>query len=261
MKYVEPDKLEKLTGRRLMETESFHFDCYPGIACFNRCCRNLNLFLYPYDVIRLKSRLNMSSDQFLEQYVDIVLRADAFFPDVLLKMSENTERDCCFLSVDGCNVYPDRPDTCRKFPMEQGVLFHGPPDDSQRVYFFRPPPFCEGPRQKKIWTPEKWNLDPEDAHYDQMTLHWAGIRRLMQDDPWAGEGPEGSRAKMTFMAAYNIDGFRSFIFKSSFLKRYHVKPALLKQIKKNDVKLLTFAFSWIRFFLWGRKSNLFRLRV
>ncbi len=40
---------------------------------FSLCCRNLNLFLYPYDVIRLKKGLEITSDQFLDKYVDIVL--------------------------------------------------------------------------------------------------------------------------------------------------------------------------------------------
>ena len=57
------------------------------------------------------------------------------------------------------------------------------------------------------------------------------------------------------MAAYNVDGFRDFIFQSSFLKRYKVKSALLKKLKTDDVQLLKFGFEWVKFFIWGIKSN------
>ncbi|MFO7839471.1 MAG: hypothetical protein R6X08_08235 [Desulfosalsimonadaceae bacterium] len=29
--------------------EDFSFSCYPGISCFNACCRDLNQFLTPYN--------------------------------------------------------------------------------------------------------------------------------------------------------------------------------------------------------------------
>lgn len=260
MKYLDPDKLDQLPGRRLMETEAFAFDCHPGIGCFNQCCRNLNLFLYPYDVERLKNRLDIPSDRFLDRYVDVVMRPGAFFPDVLLKMSESADRSCCYLTPQGCGVYTDRPDTCRKFPMEQGILYDEETGRDRRVYFFLPPDFCQGPGEKRTWTPAEWNREPDDARYDQMTLRWAGIKRRMEQDPWAGEGPEGPRAKMTFMAAYNIDKFRAFVFESTFLKRYQVKPDMLRKIKRDDAELLNLAFAWIRFYLWGLKTKFFHVR-
>ncbi len=91
-------------------------------------------------------------------------------------------------------------------------------------------------------------------------MRWAKVKRLFQDNPWGLEGPEGSKAKMAFMAAYNVDRFRGFIFQSSFLKRYKVKSALLKKLKIDDVQLLKFGFEWVKFFIWGIKSKNIRLR-
>jgi Fe-S-cluster containining protein len=68
--------------------------------------------------------LGLSSDEFLDRYVDIVLRPANFFPDVLLRMAENAGKTCPFLIESGCRVYPDRPDTCRTFPIEQGMLYN-----------------------------------------------------------------------------------------------------------------------------------------
>jgi Fe-S-cluster containining protein len=123
MKHIDSNEIDKLPGIRIDKNDTFSFHCHPDIACFNRCCRNLNLFLYPYDVVRLKQALDLSSDEFLDRYVDIVLRPANFFPDVLLRMAENPEKTCPFLSASGCSVYADRPDTCRTFPIEQGLLY------------------------------------------------------------------------------------------------------------------------------------------
>lgn len=149
MKYIEIEDIDKLPGKRLEEGDRFNFRCYPGIACFNRCCRNLNLFLYPYDVVRLKKRLQISTDNFIDKYVDIVLRSSSFFPEVLLRMTENKERTCPFLGESGCSVYPDRPDTCRTFPIEQGVFYDANHQKTELIYFFRPPEFCLGQHEKK----------------------------------------------------------------------------------------------------------------
>ena len=258
MKYVEIEDLEKISGKQLKPDETFSFRCHPDIGCFNQCCRNLNLFLYPYDVVRLKQNLGMGSDQFLDQYVDVVLRSGNFFPDVLLKMTESTERTCPFLTPAGCTVYPDRPDACRTFPVEQGAFYDAKTNQSRMIHFFRPPDFCMGQHEDQQWTPVTWAKDQDAEKYHQMTLLWSDVRRLFQTDPWQMEGPEGRRAKMAFMATYNMDRFSEFVFNSSFLKRYRIKPDLKKKLKNNEAALLKFGFEWVKFFLWGMPSKQFK---
>lgn len=260
MKYIDVKKIRDLPGRRIEAADTFAFRCHRAIACFNRCCRNLNLFLYPYDVLRLKNALGISSDQFLDQYVDVVRRSGNFFPEVLLRMSENDDKTCPFMRDSGCAVYPDRPDTCRLFPVEQGVLYDSAEKKDQPIYFFRPPDFCLGPDESTQWTASGWAKDQETEIYHQMTIRWAELKRLFQTDPWGPEGPQGAKAKMTFMAAYNLDRFRDFVFTSSFLKRYKVKSEILKKIKASDLELLKFGFDWIRYYLWGIQSKKIRPR-
>jgi len=260
MKSVDLKNIDQLPGRRLGENETFRFRCHPGLACFNRCCRNLNLFLYPYDVVRLKTGLGISSDVFLDRYVDMVLRPAAFFPEVLLRMSENEEKTCPFLTDAGCSVYPDRPDTCRTFPVEQGSLFDAEKGKPRLVLFFRPPDFCLGRHEDNPMTPGSWAKDQDAVVYNRMTLRWAELRRLFQTDPWGKEGPEGPKAKMVFMATYNVERFREFVFMSTLLKRYKVKTALLKKLKVDDMELLKFGFEWVKFFVWGLPSKHLRLR-
>lgn len=255
MKYVETDDPASMPGRLLKETDRFCFRCYPGISCFNRCCRNLNLFLYPYDVIRLRKCLAMSSGEFIDAYTDVVFRETSYFPSVLLRMAENEEKTCPFLSQDGCRVYMDRPQTCRAFPIEHGIYYDAQTGQSRLLHYFRPPDFCQGRFEETTWTKDSWASDQEAVFYNQMTLEWADLMRLFQTDPWGGEGPDGQKGKMAFMATYNIDAFREFVLNSSFFKRYKVKPDIRLKIKSDDVALLRLGMSWVKLFLFGVQGN------
>ena len=260
MKNIDISDIDNLPGIRIKKGDTFKFSCHSEVSCFNRCCHNLNLFLYPYDVVRLKQSLDISSDAFLDEYVDVVLRSSNYFPEVLLRMSPTREKACPFLSAAGCTVYPDRPDTCRIFPFEHGILYDARQKKDTPVYFFRPPDFCRGHHEDEEWTMSKWIRDQDAEVYQKMTMRWAEVKRLFQDDPWGIEGPEGSKAKMAFMAVYNVDRFRDFIFQSSFLKRYKLKSAHLNKLKSDDVQLLKFGFEWIKLFAWGIKSKNIRIR-
>lgn len=260
MKIIDIDQFDKLPGIKLAADDTFSFNCHPEIACFNRCCRNLNLHLYPYDVVRLKNRLSISSDQFLDRHTDIILRDIDCFPEVFLRMSGHGERTCPFLAESGCSVYPDRPDTCRTFPVEQGVLCNAETRETELVHFYRPPDFCLGRHEKKTWTIQSWIKDQDAARYNQMTVRWSALKRLFQTNPRGIQDPKSPKAKMAFMAVYNMDQFRDFVFKSTFLKRYKVKSARLKKIKTDDVALMTFGFEWVKFIIWGIESTYFKLR-
>lgn len=257
MKSIDISEIDKLPGKRIDSGESFNFRCHKDVSCFNLCCRNLNLFLYPYDVLRLKNELNISSDEFIEKHTDIVLREGNYFPDVLLKMADNDEKTCPFLSEEGCTVYSGRPDSCRTFPVEHGVIF-GESGKADMISFFKPPEFCRGQDEDTIWTKETWSKDQEAEKYYKMTLLWSEVKALFGNNPWGPEGPNGQRGKMAFMSAYNIDMFKDFVLKSSFKKRFKIKADVLKKIKKNETEMLKFGFSWIKFYLWGISTKKFK---
>jgi len=260
MKSISIKDIDSLPGVRLNAGDTFKFRCHPDIACFNKCCRNLNLFLYPFDVLGLKNHLGISSDQFLDEYVDVVLKEMNFFPEVLLRMSDTRERTCPFLTGSGCSVYADRPDTCRTFPVEQGLVFDAATRKNRPIHFFRPPDFCLGQFESTRWTIQSWAQDQDALQYNKMTTRWATIKQLFQANPWGNEGPQGPKARMAFMATYNVDRFREFVFNSSFLKRYKIKSALAKKMQGDDVELLKFGFDWVKLFVFGISSKKIRPR-
>jgi hypothetical protein len=192
--------------------------------------------------------------------VDVVLREGSYFPEVLLRMSTDRGQACPFLADAGCRVYEDRPSTCRTFPVELGLCYGEPGTPPESIGFFRPPEFCRGDRGPDEWTLDSWEDDQDARRHNTMTRRWAALKALFSKDPWQGQGPDGPKGRMAFMATYNMDAFRNFVFSSSFLKRYKVKPDLLSRIRKDDTALLLFGMEWVKLFVWGLPSKKIRLR-
>ena len=86
---------------RIGREESFRFACHPGIACFTECCRELDLALTPYDVLRLRKRLSMDSAAFMERYVIIEQNPDLILPQCYLTMVDDGSASCVFVSRPG----------------------------------------------------------------------------------------------------------------------------------------------------------------
>ena len=57
---------------------------------------------------------------------------------------------------------------------------------------------------------------------------------------------------MVFMALYNLDKFRQFVFNSTFLERFEVDSTRIIKIQRSDEELLKFAFDWIKFGIFGQ---------
>jgi len=107
---------------QLERKSSFQFRCHPGVPCFTRCCRNMDIILTPYDIIRIKRRLGLTSDLFLALYTQAEMLAEARVPVVRLKMLEEEDGRCPFVSAEGCRIYTDRPVCCRYYPIGMANL-------------------------------------------------------------------------------------------------------------------------------------------
>ena len=64
------EKMANIEPVRLNADSEFQFKCHKGVKCFNQCCRDINIILTPYDIIRLKARLGLSSEEFLTLYTE-----------------------------------------------------------------------------------------------------------------------------------------------------------------------------------------------
>jgi Fe-S-cluster containining protein len=235
---------------RLSLDDTFKFGCHPGVPCFNQCCADVNIFLTPYDVLRLKNALGMGSAEFLEQYTRIPIEKHQQYPVVMFKLDDDKEGKPCQLVTDkGCSVYEDRPWPCRMYPL--GLA--SPRDkDARDFYFLMKEDVCLGYEEARTWTVREWLEDQGMGPYDEfgrlfkeLTLHeWFASGRKLT--------PE--RMELFYMAAYDLDTFRRFVFGSTFLKRFEVEDEVLAAIRDDDEELLRFAFRWLRLALFGEPT-------
>lgn len=250
-----------LEKRKPLGDSTFTFECHREIECFTRCCRNVNITLYPYDILRMKSCFNISSGDFLDTYTFTVMKDNPSFPSVMMKLSESAEKNCFFLTDNGCGIYFDRPDACRTYPIERAVLIQPLSGKTpEEYYFLSRQQICKGHFQKHAWTVTDWIRNQEIKPFNRMNNAWSEMDILFRPNPWGPDGFKDSRFQMTFMACYNIDMFKTFVFESTFLNRYWVRPDMLDKIQVNDSELLLFGFEWIKFFLFGIRSAKLRLR-
>ena len=229
----------------------FHFRCEPDVQCFMTCCRRLDLILYPYDVIRLKHRLSMSSEEFMRRYTRLGPGSHPFFPAVMLLMAANEEQTCPFLDKEGCTVYEDRPTACRTYPLERAVDRNPCRGRPREYYFMTNHPYCLGHLEKKEWTVKTWLKDQKVQQYNAVNDLWAEVDTLFAQNPWQGEGVGGPRQQLAFMVCYNIDAFRSFALENKLFDRFKLENSRRRILEHDDEALLKFGFDWLKLILGG----------
>lgn len=234
----------------------FPFACHQGVPCFTRCCRDLSLLLYPYDIIRLKKRLGISSEDFLNSYAGVAQGSNPFFPSVVMRMRDDQEKSCPFLDGEkGCLVYEDRPSACRTYPLERAVDRNPERGRAKSFYFLTRHPYCKGHEENKLWTVREWLGDQQLVLYNAMDDLWAGMDTFFASNPWRGEGVAGPGQQMAFMACYNLDRFRQYAGEHRLLERYRLDKARRRLIARDDEALLTFGYDWLRL-VFGNQPTL-----
>jgi Fe-S-cluster containining protein len=233
---------------RLSRQSRFQFRCHPGVSCFNACCADVNIALAPYDVLRLRKRLGLGSQEFLAQHTILPFTKEQKLPVPLLRMKDDEKKSCPFVGPEGCTVYEDRPWPCRMYPL--GVASSQTSTRAgQQFYFVVAEDHCQGHSEPKQWSVAQWLDDQGVAPYDafgellkELTLH----PKLLAGDPLPPKHIE-----LYFMASYELDRFRRFIFESRFLDTYEVAEQTVEKLRHDDEELLRFGLTWLRFALFG----------
>lgn len=238
---------------RLGPDDTFTFGCHPGVPCFNQCCSDVNIFLSPYDVLRLKKRLGISSTEFLEKYTLMPFSKEMKTPVVLLRMNDDEAKSCQFLTEKGCGVYADRPWPCRMYPIGLAAQKDTPDGwRGERFYFLMQEEACKGHEEAHEWTVREWLDDQGIDEYDE----WGEQFKELTLHEYFEEGGVLSPEKMhmLFTACYDLDKFREFVFDSTLLQRFEVHEDLVEEMRYSDEALLRFAFLWVRFSVFGEPT-------
>lgn len=236
--------------------EAFNFSCHEGVACFTRCCKNVEMLLFPYDIVRLKNALSIDSQEFGKKFTRLVSGDNPYFPTVMLKLNE--ENNCPFLSEQGCTVYSDRPSACRTYPLERAVNRNPEPGEEKEFYFMTDHDYCMGHNEEMVFTVRQWVRNQRLDQYNLMNDLWGELDTLFSTNPWKGEGAEGEKQRLAFMVCFDIDGFRIFVEKQNLLNYFRLDKDQKRGIKRDDEQLLKFGFEWLKLFLGGKSSLLKR---
>lgn len=237
-------------NRYVLGNDKFQFACHSGVSCFTRCCHDADMYLYPYDIVRMKQRLDMTSEEFLLAHTITAIRDMPTFPNVMLKMSDRPAKPCTFLTEHGCTVYEDRPYSCRAYPLEPAVFGDENGQVHTHCYVMRHG-YCKGHDENRLWSADDWMADQQMNDYDECNGRWARIAARLQANRFGSGGIDSPPMKMAFMAGYNMDTFRRFVFDSSFLSRYHVTDERLSIVTDSDEELLKLGLDWIDRFLFN----------
>jgi hypothetical protein len=240
---------------RLTLKSRFQFKCHPAVSCFTECCRGINIILTPYDVIQLKKRLDLSSDQFLAIYTKPHLLEKTDLPVVTLKQLDDDKESCPFVRDDGCILYEHRPTACRYYPLGTASLQHKEGADDEGFFFFVHEPHCKGFEESCRWRVSEWRQDQGVDLRDEVNSEWTDLVVHKRSFPPNIKLTEQAK-QMFFMVSYNLDKFRSFVFESSFLERMPVDEDAKEKLKTDDVALFKFGVNWLKSILFKRKDPL-----
>ncbi|MBU4319087.1 MAG: YkgJ family cysteine cluster protein [Proteobacteria bacterium] len=228
----------------LSPDDSFSFDCSSKIGCFNECCRDLNQFLTPYDVLRIKQVPGMSSSGFLEQYCGQHAGPESGLPVVTLKPADPLTLVCPFVSPDGCTIYQHRPSSCRMYPLMRAVSRSRGSGRLTEYFALLKESHCMGHEQNQESTVSQWIKNQGLLPYNDMNdklLEVISLKNRICPGPM-----DVKTSRFCFMALYDLDPFRRHVFEKSILKDMTLDENLLEKARTDDVALLTLGMEAIK---------------
>ncbi|ACL03269.1 protein of unknown function UPF0153 [Desulfatibacillum aliphaticivorans] len=220
----------------------FVFACHPEVPCFNQCCRDLNQFLTPYDIMRLKNHFGLHSTDFLEQYTTGHMGPQTGLPVVTLKVSGANNFICPFVSPEGCTVYEDRPGSCRTYPLVRLASRDRNTGLKTERYFVLQESHCQGFASGKEWTAGEWvrnqGLEPFNR-FNDLFMELIGLKAA------AGPGPLDLKGQQVFrLACYDLDRFRERLEQGTLASCEDIGDEIISKVQADETLLLHLAVRW-----------------
>jgi Fe-S-cluster containining protein len=237
---------KQLDQTRLSWHSPFTFHCHAGLSCFNRCCRTPTIILSPYDILRLKQALEITSGEFLPRYTLRQSEPASGLPLVFLDAFRSAESACPFLGPQGCTVYPHRPAACRLFPITMGSQLTE--DGVVDYYFCRRLDYCRGFDTEVEWTVADWMRNQGFAEYDQERRAWIEI--LLQAGLAAPRPLDAQIQELLATIAYDLDQCRRLLLAPAILAAYDLAGPALELLQRDDLALLRFSYRVLRSLLF-----------
>jgi uncharacterized protein len=220
---------------------SFRFRCSPHVACFNDCCRDLNQFLTPYDVLRLKNRIGLPSYLFLTRYTRRHIGPGSGLPIVTLIPGDPDRLTCPFVTPAGCRVYPDRPSSCRTYPVVRVLRRPRDASGTREEFGLLREPHCRGFDATRRQTVRNWlsgqGLREYNAENDRLLAVISLKARL------SSKSLPPSLAEEVYTAFYDLDRLRERLCDGVLAG---IPAESIEHARQDEVALLRLGMEWVQ---------------
>lgn len=234
-------------------SKSIQFQCRKGIACWNACCSNIDISLTPYDILRLKQYLRITSNDFLLHYTLPYEMEQNGIAGVKLRPVENGT-SCRFMTPEGCSVYDDRPTACRYYPVALLSMRKQDEYTDTQSYALVKEEHCLGHNEPRSITIDAYRQEQGLEEYDELARGWRQlILKKKSSGPSVGK-PSKRSLQLYFMVCYDLDTFRNFVTSEGFTELYDLPADEAKEILADDTALMLFGFRFLRQVLFGENS-------
>ncbi|MDM8569145.1 YkgJ family cysteine cluster protein [Thiotrichales bacterium HSG1] len=238
---------------RLELDDKIQFRCHKDIACFNECCKKIDISLTPYDILCLQKHLNLTSNEFLSQYtIPFEMDKDGL-PGVKIKTTVENPA-CPFLQQDGCSVYEARPTVCRYYALGLMSMRKEKSSTDENAYFLVKEEHCLGHDEERKISVLNYREEQGVDQYDDINREWRQlILKKRSAGPTIGKPSERS-LKFFFLCSYNFDSFRVFTQSENFSEVYDLTTAEIEQLNTDDIALLKFGSKLLKQVLFGEMT-------
>jgi Fe-S-cluster containining protein len=247
-----PFELSPVMPTLLSGEKVIQFRCHKDVGCWNACCANIDITLTPYDILRLKNRLDMSSGDFLKAYTVPYEMDQDGTPGVKFRPVEGGTA-CQFMKPEGCSVYEDRPTACRYYPVALLSMRNQDEFTDKTSYAFVEEKHCLGHQEPRSLTIDDYRKEQGVDVYDEKGRGWRQlVLKKKSAGPAIGKPPVISN-QLFFMASYDIDRFRAFVSSDSFNKAYDIPLEVMATLLADDDALLEFGYNFLKHTLFNER--------
>lgn len=239
---AEPDLLP------LALDDTFQFACHSRVPCFNHCCLDLCQALMPYDVLRLTKNLKMSPGVFLSRYAEIQIGPATGLPVVSLRFFDSEERQCPFVTDQGCRVYADRPASCRIYPLVRLLRRSRTNGSLVEQFALLREPHCQGFEQEQSQTVREWIACQElEVYHDvnDMLMELIALKNQRRPGPLPQELNE-----LVQTAFYDLEALKEQAVDGR-LKGMDAPGLQPVAELQSDLDWLKWSMGWVRVVLFG----------
>ena len=229
------------------------FSCHKGISCWNACCKQADITLTPYDIVRLKQATGKDSSTVLKDHtVPFTMDADGV-PGIKLRTTD--EGTCLFMDEEtGCTIYENRPTACRYYPLGNLSLKKADQAHENQHFVLVKEDHCKGHEEDRPINIQDYRKEQGVEDYDKNNIEYFQlILKKKSMGPAGGKPPEMS-LQLFFMAAFDQDRFRRFVLSDAFKKNYSLDDDTYAKIASDDTACMYFGFRLLRQVLFNEKT-------